>query len=298
MRYLGQQTLSDAARPATELWRLALGVVLIVACYLALGYTYFTVLAELVTPVNWPAFSAEIDKGSSARSLLAILASFGLLIISIALVLSQLHGRRIGTLFGEGWTFLNNIWRVTISLTGLAAILWLLPEPEMLLPFHNIDYLRWLALLPMSVPLLMIQVCAEELLFRGYLQSQLAARFKSPLVWLLLPSLVFGLFHFFQYDTQIAGGNAWALALSATVLGLATADLTARAGSLAPALALHFLVGFATLLYVAPGNVNYGLALYTYPFELSDQTLRTVWLPYDLMITFVAWLTARLSLGR
>ena len=295
MRYLGQEFLSEAARPAIELWRLVLGLVLIFACYMALGYTYFTLLAELVTPLEWPALAAEIDAGSSARGLLAILASFGLIIISIALVLSQLHGRRLHTLFGEGWTFFDNLWRVTIALTGLAAILWLLPEPALLVPFHNTDYLRWLALLPMSVPLLMIQVSAEELLFRGYLQSQLAARFKSPLIWLLLPSLVFGLLH---YDVETAGSNAWALALSATLFGLAAADLTARAGSLAPAIALHFLVNFTALLYVSPGDVNYGLALYTYPFELSDSTVRTVWLPYDLMIMLVAWLTARLSLRR
>ncbi len=30
----------------------------------------------------------------------------------------------------------------------------------------------------------------EELVFRGYLQSQLAARFRSPLVWIVLPSLM------------------------------------------------------------------------------------------------------------
>ena len=273
MRYQAQSYLSEHARPASELWRFVLGLLLVAACYLVLGYSYFTLLAEFVTPAEWPRLAAEIDKGSSARGMLAILASFGLIIISLALVMSQLHHRALSTLFGEGWRFAVNGLHVGTALTGLAAILWLVPEPELLTPFHNIDYLRWLALLPLSIPLLVIQVSAEELLFRGYIQSHLSARFKNPLIWLFLPSLLFGALH---YDTQTAGANAWALALSATFFGLAAADLTARAGTLAPAIVLHFFINFTSLIYVAPGNLNYGLALYTYPFELSDTSLRAV----------------------
>ncbi len=295
MRYKAQKYLADPARPASELWRFVLGLALVTACYLVLGYSYFTLLAEVVTPTEWPLLAVEIDKGSSARGMLTVLASFGLIIISLALVMSQLHGRTLSTLFGEGWRFAVNGLHVATALTGFAAILWLVPEPTLLTPFHNIDYLRWLALLPLSIPLLFIQVTAEELLFRGYMQSQLAARFKSPLIWLVLPSLVFGALH---YDTQTAGENAWALALSATFFGLIAADLTARSGTLAPAIALHFFVNFTALIYVSPGNINYGLALYTYPFELSDTSLRAVWLPYDLMILLVAWLAARLALRR
>ncbi len=295
MRYQAQEYLTEPARPTSELWRLALGLVLVAACYLALGYSYFAMLTEVVTPAEWPAFAREIDLGSSARGMLAILASFGLIILSLVLVLMQVHHRNVSTLFGHGWHFSMQGLRVGTALTGLAAILWLMPEPDLLTPFHNIDYLRWLALLPLSLPLLMIQVSAEELLFRGYIQSQLAARFQNPLIWLFVPSLVFGALH---YDTQTAGANAWALALSATLFGLAAADLTARAGTLAPAIALHFFINFTSLIYVAPGNLNYGLALYTYPFELSDTSLRAVWLPYDLMILLVAWLAARLSLRR
>lgn len=295
MRYQPQEHLTGPARPRGELWRFALGIVLIGACFLALGHVYFTLLSELVTPLDWPALAAEIDKGSSARGMLALLASFGIIILSLGLVLKVLHTRPLATLFGEGRHFWRQALRVGTALTGLAGILWFLPEPEALTPYHNIDYLRWLALLPLSVPLLFIQVTSEEVLFRGYLQSQLAARFKSPLVWIALPSVVFGALH---YDPANMGANAWAIALSATLFGLAAADLTARSGTLAPAIALHFFLNATSLLYVAPGDALYGLALYTYPFELSDPSLRSVWLPYDLMILLCAWLTARLSIRR
>ena len=115
------------------------------------------------------------------------------------------------------------------------------------------------------------------------------------MVWLALPALIFGALHF---EPSVAGPNAWFLVLSATLFGLAAGDLTARSGTLAPAIALHFFLNFSGLLYVSPGDTLYGLALYTYPFELSDPTFLPMWMPYDLMILLCAWLTARLSLGR
>ncbi len=52
----------------------------------------------------------------------------------------------------------------------------------------------------------LIQTGAEELVFRGYLQQQLAARFASPLIWMVLPALIFGAVH---YDPATAGPNVW-----------------------------------------------------------------------------------------
>ena len=219
MRYQGQDFLTAPARQSPELWRFGLGLALVLACYLALGHSYFTLLAEMVTPQDWPLLAAEIDRGSSPRGMLAILASFGFIIIALGLVLKFLHQRPLATLFGRGAVFLR----------------------------HG------------------------------------------------LPALIFGALHF---EPSVAGPNAWFLVLSATLFGLAAGDLTARSGTLAPAIALHFFLNFSGLLYVSPGDTLYGLALYTYPFKLSDPTLLPMWMPYDLMILLCAWLTARLSLGR
>jgi len=295
MRYQGQDFLTAPARQSAELWRFGLGLVLVVGCYLALGHSYFTLLAEMVPAQDWPALLEEIDNGSTPRGMLAILASFGFIIIALGLVLNLLHHRPLATLFGKGRLFLQQGLRVSTALGGFAVLLWFLPEPGILQPFHNLDYLRWLALLPLALPLLLIQVTAEELLFRGYAQSQLAARFARPVVWLVLPALVFGALH---YEPSLAGPNAWALVLGAALFGLAAADLTARSGTLAPAIALHVFFNVASLLYVTPGDTLVGLALYTYPFELTDPALLPIWLPYDLMTLLCAWLAARLSLRR
>ena len=157
------------------------------------------------------------------------------------------------------------------------------------------DGLRWLALLPLALPLVFVQISAEELAFRGYLQSQLAARFDHPAVWLCLPALIFAGMH---YDPATAGGNAPAYVLSAFVFGIAAADLTARCGNLGPALALHFFINVSALLVTAPQGYNNGLALQLFPFSLDDTQARAVWLPYDMLVMLCCWLAARLAISR
>lgn len=295
MRYAAHALLSDPARPTAQLWRLALGAGLVVACYYALGFAYFNVLAELVTQEEWPALAAEIARGSTPRGMIALLGSFGLITLSLALVLRQVHGRRLATLIGPLPRAAADFFRTGVALCALSFLVWLLPEPAIMVPEPNLPMLRWLALLPLALPLLLVQASAEELVFRGYLQSQLAARFAAPAVWLLAPSILFGLLH---YDPATQGENAVIFALTAALFGLAAADLTARSGTLGPALALHLAVNFGALLVIAPAGSLNGLALGTYPFTLDDTAARAVWLPYDTLVMLCAWLTARLAISR
>ncbi len=86
--------------------------------------------------------------------------------------------------------------------------------------------------------------------------------------------------------------------LWATLFGLAAADLTARAGTLGPAIALHLVNNFNAIALAAPEGAFDGLALYTYPFSLASSEALIAWAPIDLMILFCSWLTARLALRR
>jgi membrane protease YdiL (CAAX protease family) len=149
-------------------------------------------------------------------------------------------------------------------------------------------------LLPLSLTGLLIQVSAEELVFRGYLQQQLAARFATPLIWAGVPALLFGLAH---HDTAM-GGNVWLVVIWAGLFGLLMADLTARAGTLGPAIAVHFVNNFLGLLVIAPAETLSGLALYTYTFSLADTAMVRQLLPVDFALMLVSWLAARLALRR
>ena len=80
MRYDAYETLVAPARPSAQLWRLGLGIVLIIACFLVLGFSYFNLLAELVTQAEWSrSWHKRSTSGSTPRGMFVILGYFGLL---------------------------------------------------------------------------------------------------------------------------------------------------------------------------------------------------------------------------
>ena len=54
---------------------------------------------------------------------------------------------------------------------------------------------EWLLALGPVATVIFLQASSEELVFRGYLPQQLAARFGNPAVWGFLPSILFGALH-------------------------------------------------------------------------------------------------------
>ena len=112
---------------------------------------------------------------------------------------------------------------------------------------------------------------------------------------MVLPSVLFGFAH---YDPQGAGENAWIVVVWATFFGIAMADLTARAGNLGPALAVHFVNNITALLIVAMPDEFGAAALFVLPFDMSDVEMIRAWLPVDFATTFVMWLVARLIIQR
>jgi hypothetical protein len=84
----------------------------------------------------------------------------------------------------------------------------------------------------------------------------------------------------------------------AGLFGAAMADLTARAGNLGPAIAVHFINNVMALLIVALPDQLGGAALYLLPFGMSDAEAMRAWMPADFFTTFVMWLVARLTILR
>jgi len=142
---------------------------------------------------------------------------------------------------------------------------------------------------------LAIQTGAEELVFRGYLQQQLAARFASPVVWALLPSVGFGMLH---YDPATLGANAWLVVGATGLFGLIAADLTARSGTLGMAWGLHFANNFVALALIAPLGDLSGLALFRVPFAMDDTGLMRLALAFDVAMLCTVWALARVWLAR
>lgn len=157
----------------------------------------------------------------------------------------------------------------------------------------NVPVGLWLTLLPLGLAGVLVQTGAEEVLFRGYLQSQLAARFRSPLFWIGPQAVLFAMGH---YAAGTFGSNALGIALWAGLFGVLAGDLTARSGTLGPAIALHFTNNVLAILVVSLDGVLSGLSLFTLPFSASDEDVIAAALPVDFAGLIVAWLAARVAL--
>lgn len=293
MRYDAHETLVAPARASSGLNRLAGGLLLLVPIFLALSFAYATLLPLLFGPESWAEVQEGVGQASTPTGVLINLATFGLLIVALAVVARIVHRRDLRTLIGPVPLAVRQFGRALGAMVVLYGVVALIPMPESVAPAPNIAFGTWFVFLLPALVALFLQVFAEELIFRGYLQSQLAARFASPVIWLAVPSVVFGLLHF---DAANYAGNAWVVVLWAAVFGIVAGDLTARFGTLGPATALHFINNFSAILIAAPEGLFDGLALYSYPFALDDTRALTAMMPVDLLVLLCGWLAIRLAL--
>ncbi|MCW8842104.1 MAG: CPBP family intramembrane metalloprotease [Rhodobacteraceae bacterium] len=290
--YRLHEVLVSSARPTAELWRLAVSIVLIVAGFLVLNVAYFQTLASL--PV-WSELRVEMRDGTSARAIWATLGNFIPLLSVVLMVAYFLNGRGLRQLTGPMRLVVLDFGRVARLALILFLVIFLVPSPGGDAPIANLKFGIWLGLLPVSFVLIFVQITTEEILFRGYLQSQIAARFSSPVAWMVIPAALFGALH---YEPSTYGENAIWLAAWSGLFGLAAADLTARAGNLGPALALHFLNNVSAMTLSAMQDHWDGLALYVYPFGPEDTEALRALLPIEGLVILCGWLVARIAIRR
>ncbi|CAN5763790.1 hypothetical protein BH23PSE1_BH23PSE1_12100 [soil metagenome] len=247
---------SAGARPA--LWRIA-------ACLALAALVWIAALAGLVA-LGRRIVPAGADAGSAA--LLIYLASFAGLLAGLCAGVRLLHGRSPASLAGpaQGVRLLAGI-ALGAAFVLAAFALALGPLALIAPPERQLSLAAWAAALPLALPLVLVQAAAEEVVFRGYLQTQLAARFRSALIWWLAPALVFGALH---WNPAEFGANAALVAAAAALMGLALGDVTARTGSLGLAIGLHFANNALAMLIIASPSALSGLALYLSPFDPGD----------------------------
>lgn len=276
------------ARATPELWRLPLGFGIILGMHLAWLYTLAGVLRGTL---DW----GVVLSASTPAAVVALLAGFGGLALGTIAAVRIVHRRGLPSLIGPGPRALRHFVLgavLPVPVYGLGALAWVALAGFPVAGVAPGVWLFWLAPLILA---LLVQTGAEELIFRGYLQQQLAARFKSPLVWMLLPSLGFGLLH---YEPAMMGENVWLVVGATALFGLVAADLTARSGTLGLAWGLHFANNFLALALIAPQGDLAGAALLLLPFGLSDTAEMRGMLLFDMALILAVWGLARLLLAR
>ncbi len=237
--------------------------------------------------------TVAVSLGQTPGDVYVLLASIIGMAFGAMLSARLLHRRGLGTLLGPTHTVLRD-FVITAALVsavqGMALALWSIGYDAE----SNMDVSAWLLLLPLSLLAILIQTAAEEMAFRGYVQQQLAARFRSPFIWMLAPSLAFGIAH---YSPLLSGGGQWLLVFSAACFGLAAADLTSRTGSIGAAWGFHFANNTAALLFVGLKGMVPGLALFVTPFSVEDWQGRSM-IVFALLTLGAAWLLVRAVLRR
>ncbi|WP_299721913.1 CPBP family intramembrane glutamic endopeptidase [uncultured Tateyamaria sp.] len=282
------------ARGTAQIWRLSFGLVLAAGIFLVLSKLMLETIFTLMDPVSVRVILSDGPTAQTAAGMLILLCQLGLLSVAAACVVVMVHSRSPATLIGEPGLALRQFVVVVLGMLVLIVVLLILPPYGFGAPLElNMNVGRWLLLLPFSLIAVLIQTSAEEIFFRGYIQQQLAARFRSPLIWLIVPAVLFGFAHYLPEST---GSNAWTIVAWATLFGILMADLTARSGTLGPAIAVHFVNNLSAMLIISVPDEMSGLALYLLPFGMGDEAQMAAWLPVDFGFVLVSWLVARLAI--
>ena len=293
--YPAHQQFIDPARRAPQVWRLVLGLVLAFAVYLLCNQSLFRWI-DTIMGDSGAALHLDLMSGRTPLAMYVLLFSFAFMILGVAVAARMVHRRGPLTLVGPWGLAVRQFGSVLWMLVTINLAVWLLPPWDWGAPLErNMALGKWLLLVPFSLAAVLVQVSAEEILFRGYIQQQLAARFRSPLIWMILPAALFGIGH---YLPDSAGPNAALIALWAVAFGILMADLTARAGTIGPAIAVHFVNNVTAIMLVSLPDDLSGLALYLSPFSMADTEAMRAWLPVDFALMIVGWLGARLALRR
>ncbi|MCX7303050.1 MAG: type II CAAX endopeptidase family protein [Hyphomicrobiales bacterium] len=244
----------------TTFLRLVAGVVIVTALWFATTFGLISALLQGGGQADGDGNPVQQFMGS-ASGLLATLATFAGIWIGLWIVMRWLHGEKFSCLFGNSariarGSFLKGFAAVVITslLTELAYYV-MMPE----ITRGPIGLGAWALLVAPVAFFAFIQTSSEELLFRGYLQRGLAYRFRSPIIWAVLPTVAFTALH---WNPQSLLGMNIGVVISIGAFAALLAFLVYVTGNLGAGMGAHLannLIGFSLISH---DNTLGGLALF------------------------------------
>jgi membrane protease YdiL (CAAX protease family) len=273
----------EPARRRPAIWRVIVGMLLVLIAFVG-GVLLLLGVLIFIDPSN--RLSNGIDYGTTPFGVVASLGVSGGAMLGLWGAVRFLHRRRLRTVVGDGAVMRQ--FGVGAAVAGGALLVglgvWLLffdLVPKV--PPHV--FLMWF---PILIIILILQTGAEEMLFRGYLMQQLAARFSNPVLWFLLPQLIFVAIH---YDPVPITTSIWPALFLIFMLSLICADLTRLTGNIGAAWGWHFANNLIALSFMGkPGDLD-GLSLYVRGPTIS--TLGYLGIVPFIVSNIVAWLILR-----
>lgn len=231
-----------------------------------------------------------LERGDTPFYMAALLATF-IPMAGAAMLMATIHDRSPLGLFGIRKNFIRNFVFTAAIILALNLIL-LAYDRTMGADdlTSNLPTAEWATYLVWALPLLLIQITAEELVFRGFLLQQLAARFKNPIWWMVLPSVLFGLGHI---DPTIDPTLAVIVVVATTMFGIIAVDLTRITGNLGAAMGLHFANNFLAMMVIATPDKMSGLSLFHSSYTMQDSEVMIPLMGIGIVLLGVVWLIAR-----
>jgi len=290
-RYAPQRMLSNLTDSQSRPGRLIQSIFVIEVGWILGAGLWIGLWSGVLTPTDPTRLAAIVT-----------LLTHGVLLAVTLMVVRAAQQRGFWALMGP-WEQATGDFIATLVWTGGLAVLlmlWSGVELSSMPDATRAALLPWLLTLPIACAAILMQTAAEEIYFRGFIQSTLAARFSNPLIWMGLPSLFFGLLH---WTAEAGPVEATQAVLITTAFGLAAADLTARTGTLGAAIALHFVYNaMLMLLSGVEGDPISGLALYLFPAEIGDEIESMPVLSVEFLlwggVLAILWLAARNAVRR
>ena len=259
----------EPARAGGAWWRMLIGLPVILAIWFGFGFGLVNVIATgIFAPLGLDAGSIAL-LGAEGRVLppagvMVFLLTFLGLWVALAITLRPVHRRRFGTLFGPSG---KPKGRALIAGAALALgfyVVSILTYTVVLGPPERTDlplsiWAIWL--IPIVIGIAM-QATSEELLFRGYILQQFAVWSRHPLVWAVMPSVIFAALH---YDGGMEAGMRWRMLVHILIFGLVTAALVWRTGGLGAAMGLHIANNIFAICGFGIVGSAFGFELWVFP---------------------------------
>jgi uncharacterized protein len=282
----------DSARPRTQLWRTLVGVVIIGLVWM--GWTLLVmIIYSIVAIALWrqdvQTVMDQLSAGSTPVIVLVMLSTFIGMWLGVALALRLLHkDQKVESLFSAAGRIRWREFGIGVAIIiGYAAIsmgVYQLAGMNGGAYRSDISITTWLIFLLPMIVLLFLQSSGEELVFRGYIMQHLAGRFRSPLVWGLLPAFAFGALHY--ANGSFTEYSVYYVAVT-VLFGLIAAVTVWRTGGISAAMGMHTANNFIGFMVAGTDDSLTGTPLFLSPVsELMKGA------PYDtammvLMLAFV-----------
>lgn len=283
----------------TALWRIIAGALLVTLAFALSSLAVVALAAWLIARgrAGEGGFAGSdptevmVDFLGTPTGVACTLLSFLGMTIGVFLAVRLVHGRSFASVLGAedrvSWSHFSRAFVAALIASALAEVAFYFVDPS--LRRSGLTILEWLAWGAPLALLLFVQTSSEELAFRGYLMQSLAARFRSPLVWAVVPGLLFTVAH---WNAESLPSMNSSMLVTIAAFAAVAALLVYATGDLGAAIGTHLGMNLFSILIVSHAGWLDGAALFvSRPMEGPDWTAEeSLWLALINFASFAVML--------